>query len=76
MPSPTGKLAALYVPHSDRAAALAAVSEVEDITSGLGRKIWRTIMLPKRARGIEGSILKPVDSAIKAIQPPDAPEPA
>jgi hypothetical protein len=40
-----GKLAALYVQKFDDPVALAAVNEVEELTSGLSRKIWQKIMI-------------------------------
>ena len=40
-----GKLAALYVQKFDDPVALAAVNEVEDLTTGLSRKIWQKIMI-------------------------------
>lgn len=40
-----GKLAALYVQKFDDPVALAAVNEVEDLTTGLSRKIWQKIMM-------------------------------
>ena len=40
-----GKVAALYVQHFDDAAALSAVNEVENLCSGLSRKIWQKIMI-------------------------------
>ncbi len=40
-----GKLAALYVQEFDDPVALAAVNEVEDLTTGLSRKIWQKIMI-------------------------------
>jgi hypothetical protein len=40
-----GKLAALYVQKFDDPVALAAVNEVEDLTTGLSRKIWQKIMV-------------------------------
>jgi hypothetical protein len=50
-----GKLAALYVQKFDDPVALAAVNEVEDLTTGLSRKIWQKIMIvnsdPVKARG-------------------------
>ena len=45
MLSLTGKLAALYVQKFDDPVALAAVNEVEDLTTGLSRKIWQKIMI-------------------------------
>ena len=40
-----GKIAALYVQRFDDSIAVAAVSEVEQLTTGLTRKIWQKIML-------------------------------
>ncbi|HLM58713.1 MAG TPA: hypothetical protein VK422_21595 [Pyrinomonadaceae bacterium] len=40
-----GKLAALYVQKFEDPVALAAVNEVEDLTTGLSRKIWQKIMI-------------------------------
>ena len=40
-----GKLAALYVQKFDDPVALGAVNEVEELTSGLSRKIWQKIMI-------------------------------
>lgn len=40
-----GKLAAFYVQKFDDPVALAAVNEVEELTSGLSRKIWQKIMI-------------------------------
>jgi hypothetical protein len=41
----TGKVAALYVQGFDDAVALQAVNEVEDLTTGLARKIWQKLMI-------------------------------
>jgi hypothetical protein len=40
-----GKLAALYVQKFDDPVALAAVNDVEELTTGLSRKIWQKIMI-------------------------------
>lgn len=45
MLSLTGKLAALYVQKFDDPVALAAVNEVEELTTGLSRKIWQKIII-------------------------------
>lgn len=45
MLSLTGKIAALYVQKFDDSVALAAVEEVEELTTGLTRKIWQKIMI-------------------------------
>ena len=41
----TGKLAALYVQEFDDSVALQAVNEVEELTTGLSRKIWQKLMV-------------------------------
>ena len=43
-----GKLAALYVQKFDDPVALGAVNEVEELTTGLSRKIWQKIMILDR----------------------------
>jgi len=45
MLSLTGKIAALYVQTYDDGVALAAVNEVEGLTTGLSRKIWQKLMI-------------------------------
>lgn len=45
MLSLTGKIAALYVRKFDDPVAVAAVSEVEHLSTGLSRKIWQKIMI-------------------------------
>ena len=39
-----GKVAALYVQDFDDEVAVAAVNEIENLTTGLSRKIWQKIM--------------------------------
>lgn len=41
----TGKVAALYIQNFDDPVALQAVNEVEDLTTGLSRKIWQKLMI-------------------------------
>jgi hypothetical protein len=41
----TGKLAALYIQGSSDSVALQAVNEVEELTTGLSRKIWQKLMI-------------------------------
>ncbi|MDA8743205.1 hypothetical protein N9N28_01115 [Rubripirellula amarantea] len=48
-----GKIAALYVQHFDDADAVAAVSEVEQLTTGLSRKIWQKIMILEQTRVLD-----------------------
>jgi hypothetical protein len=45
MLSITGKIAALYIQRFDDDVALAAVNEVEDLTTGLSRKVWQKLMI-------------------------------
>ncbi|HVG35487.1 MAG TPA: hypothetical protein VM911_20720 [Pyrinomonadaceae bacterium] len=45
MLSLTGKIAALYVQKFNDPVALTAVEEVEELTTGLTRKIWQKIMI-------------------------------
>jgi hypothetical protein len=45
MLSLTGKIAALYIQDFDDDVALAAVNEVESLTTGLSRKIWQKLMI-------------------------------
>jgi hypothetical protein len=45
MLSITGKVAALYIQDFDDDVALAAVNEVENLTTGLSRKIWQKLMI-------------------------------
>lgn len=45
MLSLTGKLAAVYVQNFDDQVALAAVNEIESLTTGLSRKIWQKIVI-------------------------------
>lgn len=47
MLSLTGKIAALYVEQFDDPAAVAAVSEVEELSTGLSRKIWQKIIVTR-----------------------------
>ena len=51
----TGKLAAVYVQNFDDEVALAAVNEVESLTTGLSRKIWQKIMILYNVEDQDGS---------------------
>ena len=55
MLSLTGKLAALYVQKFDDPVALAAVNEVEALTTGLSGKVWQKIMILNLNRTANGS---------------------
>ncbi len=54
MLSLTGKLAAVYVQNFDDDVALAAVNEVESVTTGLSQKIWQKIMILHEAEQDDG----------------------
>lgn len=45
-----GKIASLYVQRFDDSEAVAVVSEVEQLTTGLSRKIWQKIMILNQTR--------------------------
>ena len=45
MLSLTGKVAALYVQNFEDGVALQAVNEIEDLTTGLSRKIWQKLTI-------------------------------
>ena len=45
-----GKVAALYVQRFDDPVALSAVDQIEDLTTGLSRKIWQKIMIINQAK--------------------------
>ncbi|MFO1051441.1 MAG: hypothetical protein U1F36_04460 [Planctomycetota bacterium] len=47
-----GKVAAMYVQGFDDDRALAAVDDVEDLTTGLSRKIWQKIMILDARQGV------------------------
>lgn len=49
MLSLTGKVAAMYVSEFDDPVLLAAVNEVEALTTGLSRKVWQKLALLRRA---------------------------
>lgn len=49
----TGKVAALYVQRFEDPQAVAAVNDIETLTSGLSRKIWQKIMMLNAASGKE-----------------------
>ncbi|MDG2222978.1 MAG: hypothetical protein P8L85_16480 [Rubripirellula sp.] len=53
MLSLTGKVAALYVQRFDDSESVNAVGEVEQLTTGLSRKIWQKIMVLHQLRHLE-----------------------
>lgn len=75
MLSLTGKIAALYVQKFDDADAVAAVSEVEQLTSGLSRKIWQKIMILEQFRESKFRIDAARVDATTAAAPKSKPEP-
>lgn len=50
MLSLTGKVAALYVQRFDDPSSVVAVGEIEQLTTGLSRKIWQKIMILQQLR--------------------------
>ena len=70
MLSLSGKVAALYIQHFEDPEAVSAVNDLEDLTSGLSRKIWQKIMvLPSAAR----DLTQPEPPALTAIPGPSSP---
>jgi hypothetical protein len=78
----TGKVAALYIQRFDDAVALQAVNEVEELTTGLSRKIWQKLTVlyavppaepPERAASVSAAAGPP---AASVASPPPAPPPA
>ena len=51
MLSLVGKVASLYLRRFEDSTAIAAVNEIEDLTTGLSRKIWQKIMILQNADG-------------------------
>jgi hypothetical protein len=51
MLSLVGKVAALYVANFDDSVALSSVNEIENLTTGLSRKIWQKLMILHFAEG-------------------------
>jgi hypothetical protein len=47
----SGKVAALYAQDFEDADVVAAVNDIEDLTSGLSRKIWQKIMILHEQEG-------------------------
>ena len=70
MLSLAGKVAALYIQHFEDPEAVAAVNDLEDLTSGLSRKIWQKIMVLPSANRDLNQIDAPL---IAAIPGPSAP---
>jgi hypothetical protein len=40
-----GKIAALYIQHFNDPVVISTVNEIEELTTGLSRKIWQKIMI-------------------------------
>ncbi|QDV61294.1 hypothetical protein [Crateriforma conspicua] len=59
MLSLVGKIAALYITRFDDPVAVAAASEVEQLTTGLSRKIWQKIITTNLAGRMQGSLNLP-----------------
>ncbi|MFK8114855.1 MAG: hypothetical protein AB8B91_21820 [Rubripirellula sp.] len=61
-----GKIASLYVQHFDDPEAVAVVGEVEQLSTGLSRKIWQKIMILNQTR----EPMSPTPDPSPAIPPP------
>jgi hypothetical protein len=68
-----GKIAALYVQRFDDSMAVAAVSEVEQLTTGLSRKIWQKIVLLSQITDFAstGESVASAESPVDAESPGD-----
>ncbi len=80
MLSLVGKVAALYIPHFNDSGAIAAVTEVETLTTGLSRKIWQKITLIEKHMPVQayikGSAVKtPTHAPASKSEPVPEPEP-
>jgi hypothetical protein len=64
MLSLVGKIAALYAQHTTDPATLVAVDQIEDLTSGLTRKVWQKIMLLHQ---LAGDSIRPAAVASDAV---------
>jgi hypothetical protein len=61
-----GKIAVLYVQHFPDQQAVSAVNEVENLTSGLSRKIWQKIMVLHSSRSVSEASPSPPSSVVNA----------
>jgi len=68
----TGKVAALYVQRFDDAVALQAVNEVEELTTGLSRKIWQKLTVLYTVPPVDPSAAA-ASSRAPAATPPGGP---
>jgi hypothetical protein len=87
MLSLSGKIAALYIQRFEDPEAVSAVNDLEDLTSGLSRKIWQKIMvLPSvvvelSKHGVDGTVKIAADgpretTSVQASASPDKPSQA
>ncbi|MDA7527608.1 hypothetical protein N8590_01330 [bacterium] len=65
-----GKIAALYVENFPDSQAVAAVNDLENLTTGLGRKIWQKIMILHSAPVELETVQQEVGSGDKTADPP------
>jgi hypothetical protein len=66
-----GKVAALYVQDLPDSQAVSAVDDIEDLTTGLSRKIWQKIMILENAP--DSVAIAPAAAAGHVPPPPTAP---
>ncbi len=62
------KVAALYVQDFNDSVAVSAVDQVEDLCSGLARKIWQKVMILDRLMGRENPDLLPTKTVSGALE--------
>jgi hypothetical protein len=76
----TGKVAALYVQRFDDGVALQAVNEVEELTTGLSRKVWQKLTvlyaMPPLASSLGGGASATTAAPAEAAPPAAGGEPA
>jgi hypothetical protein len=65
----TGKVAALYVQRFDDSVALQAVNEVEELTTGLSRKVWQKLTVLYAMPPLASSVSAPSPVAAGATGP-------
>ena len=61
MLSLTGKIASLYLNKFEDQAAIATVNEIENLTTGLSRKIWQKIMISQTLSPDDEESASPLD---------------
>jgi len=71
MLSLTGKIAALYAQNSRDAQIIAAASDIEDLTTGLSRKIWQKLIILQHYAPEATKPDTPDKAAVSPLRPPE-----